>query len=165
MPDVVGPACPPALMSWAARADIGHMSTPTPHEPVTVVRALARRGSTVLMVRRAASDSLGGCWELPGGKVDAGDDHPVQALAREIREECGLHLCGTPRLIATTPRVSPRGTRLRELTFLADVTEGTERLSVEHDAVRWHPVDTPLPNRHTDAAADAIAALRERRVA
>ncbi len=117
------------------------------------------------MLRRAAGDSLGGWWELPGGKVDAADDHPVEALAREIREECGLRLCGTPRLIATTPRVTPRGRSLRELTFLAEVAEGTERLSVEHDAVRWHPVDRPLPDRHTDAAADGIAALRSRFVA
>lgn len=148
------------------------MSEPftSPREPaprsaqrVTVVRAVARRGSSVLMLRRAASDSLGGCWELPGGKVDVLDDrteHPLEALAREFEEECGLRLRGTPRLIATTPRVSPRGKLVQELTYLAEVADGRERLSAEHDAVRWHPVDEPVSGPLTPAAADGLAALR-----
>jgi 8-oxo-dGTP diphosphatase len=115
------------------------------------------------MLRRARQDSLGGCWELPGGKVDSGRDgseHPVRALAREVQEECGLTLCGTPRLIAATPRISPTGRPLRELTFLADVADGTERLSDEHDRACWHPLHEPAPGELTEAAADGLAALR-----
>lgn len=134
-----------------------------PHQPVTVVRAIALRGARVLMVRRAERDSLGGCWELPGGKVDitgGRSEQPLEALAREITEECGLRLCGTPRLVASTPRVSPSGKRLRELTYLAQVADGAERLSQEHDRACWHPVHAPAPGRLTDAAAESIAALR-----
>ena len=80
-----------------------------------VVRALARRGDRVLMLRRARGDSFGGCWETPGGKVDvhAGVcERPLDALAREFREESGLELLGTPELIATARRVSPKGKRV-----------------------------------------------------
>jgi 8-oxo-dGTP pyrophosphatase MutT (NUDIX family) len=115
------------------------------------------------MLRRVAGDSLGGCWELPGGKVDVlpgRAEHPLEALAREFEEECGLRLRGTPRLIASRPRVSPRGTLLEELTYLAEVAEGTEQLSSEHDAARWHPLHDPAPLRLTEAAAEGLAALR-----
>jgi 8-oxo-dGTP diphosphatase len=133
------------------------------HPPITVVRALARRGHSVLMLRRAGGDSLGGCWELPGGKVDERDhgaEHPLEALARELHEECGLHLRGTPQLIATTPRVSPSGRLMRELTYVADVADGTERLSDEHDQACWQPLQAPAPGRLTEAAHDGLRALR-----
>jgi hypothetical protein len=54
-------------------------------------------------------------------------------LAREFEEERGLELRGTPRLIASTPRVSPNGRLVQELTYLAEVADGAERLSHEHD--------------------------------
>ena len=132
---------------------------------VTVVRALAHRGDRVLMLRRAYGDSLGGCWELPGGKVDyTGDRHeePLEALAREFQEECGLELQGTPQLLATAPRVSPSGKLVQELTYVTEAAEGIERLSSEHDAARWQPLNEPAPSNLTEAAAAGLAALRAR---
>lgn len=120
------------------------------------------------MIRRAPGDSLAGCWELPGGKVDAlgpGAEDPLDALAREFEEECGLKLSGTPRLITRTPRLSPTGKRFSELTYVAEVAEGSECLSDEHDEARWHPLDEPVPGRLTEAAADGLAALRRRAAA
>jgi 8-oxo-dGTP pyrophosphatase MutT (NUDIX family) len=137
-------------------------------QPVTVVRALAHRGASVLMLRRAGGDSLGGCWELPGGKLDELIDraeYPLEALAREFEEECGLRLLGTPRLIASAPRVSPKGKLVRELTYLVEVADGAERLSHEHDAACWHPLHEPAPGRLTEAAASGLAALRARAAA
>ena len=115
------------------------------------------------MLRRAAGDSLGGCWELPGGKVDALADRweePLEALAREVREECGLTLRGTPHLIASAPRVSPSGRLVRELTYVAELADGPEQLSHEHDGACWHRVHEPAPGQLTEAAADGLAALR-----
>ncbi|MGO9752749.1 MAG: NUDIX hydrolase [Solirubrobacteraceae bacterium] len=131
--------------------------------PVTVVRALARRGASVLMLRRAVGDSLGGCWELPGGKVDELADRwevPLEALARELEEECGLKFRGTPQLIASAPRVSPKGKLVRELTFVGEIADGREQLSHEHDQVCWHRLHEPAPGQLTEAAADGLAALR-----
>jgi len=128
----------------------------------TVVRALARRGDCVLMLRRARGDSFGGRWETPGGKVDvhAGVcERPLDALAREFREETGLELLGTPELIATARRVSPKGKRVFELTFLAEVSAGEPTLSAEHDAASFTATDD-APGELTDAGSDALAALR-----
>ena len=43
----------------------------------------------VLITKRAHSDTHGGCWEFPGGKLEAGET-PDLALMRELREELGI---------------------------------------------------------------------------
>jgi 8-oxo-dGTP diphosphatase len=55
-----------------------------------VVAALIRDPASgrVLMSRRRPDQSLPGCWEFPGGKVEPGEA-PVAALVREIEEELG----------------------------------------------------------------------------
>jgi 8-oxo-dGTP diphosphatase len=127
----------------------------------TVVRAVARRGDRVLLLRRAADDALGGCWELPGGKADrlpgGGYESPVLALRREVHEESGLELSGL-ELLGQAQRVSPRGRPFHELTFLGSA-DAEPRLSSEHDAVCWHRPGAPLPGPLTEAAADALGRL------
>ncbi|MBS4727081.1 NUDIX domain-containing protein [Mycobacterium sp. SM1] len=46
-------------------------------------------GSTVLVAQRVRPPELAGRWELPGGKVGAGETEHA-ALARELAEELGL---------------------------------------------------------------------------
>jgi 8-oxo-dGTP pyrophosphatase MutT (NUDIX family) len=53
----------------------------------TAVRAVIQRGHELLMVYSANV----GDYKFPGGGVDAGESHG-QALARELREECGAEL-------------------------------------------------------------------------
>lgn len=43
----------------------------------------------VLVARRRAGDTLGGFWELPGGRIESGEDSLVAAM-RELREETGV---------------------------------------------------------------------------
>jgi mutator protein MutT len=43
----------------------------------------------LLVTRRAPNQRQGGDWELPGGKVEPGEDDAT-ALARELEEELGL---------------------------------------------------------------------------
>lgn len=42
----------------------------------------------VLLTRRKPEQPMGGYWELPGGKLEAGEA-PVAALVRELAEEIG----------------------------------------------------------------------------
>jgi 8-oxo-dGTP pyrophosphatase MutT (NUDIX family) len=134
-----------------------------PAESVTVVRILARRGDQVLMLRRAAGDSLGGCLEFPGGKIDRSDDgrleEPVVALRRELREEAGMEFAGRPRLVARARRVSPKGKRVSELLYEAELADGDVRLSHEHDECVWHQLGGPVPGEVTDSVPDGLAVL------
>ena len=57
-----------------------------------VVRAAIMDGDRVLLMQRAKNDTYRpGAWELPGGKVDPGEDDET-ALLREVGEETGLSL-------------------------------------------------------------------------
>jgi len=53
------------------------------------VGALLLRGHEVLLGRRSAHKSYPGCWDVPGGHVEAGET-VEQALARELGEELGV---------------------------------------------------------------------------
>ncbi|KAL7815627.1 NUDIX hydrolase domain-like protein [Trichoderma gracile] len=44
----------------------------------------------VLLVQRAAHDSMPNLWETPGGAVDEGDASVLAGCAREVLEEVGL---------------------------------------------------------------------------
>jgi 8-oxo-dGTP pyrophosphatase MutT (NUDIX family) len=124
-------------------------TTPT---DVTVVRALVESGGRVLLIRRAAWDSMPGLWELPGGKVD-GDEPAVDALVRELDEETGLMLADA-RGLSMREMISPRGRSVREFVYVVSAV-GSVTLSVEHDAFIW--VDAPDELELTDAAATAFS--------
>lgn len=60
-----------------------------PHHEV-VVAAIHDTGK-YLIGKRPSEGFLGGLWEFPGGKVQAGETHQ-QALIRECREELGIEI-------------------------------------------------------------------------
>ena len=56
---------------------------------ILVAAAVVREGGRILLTRRMQDAHLGGYWEFPGGKVEAGES-PEDALVRECREECAI---------------------------------------------------------------------------
>ncbi|HEY6941822.1 Nudix family hydrolase [Dokdonella sp.] len=68
-----------------------------------VAGVLRDAGGRVLLARRPAGKHLAGLWEFPGGKCDAGEA-PVDALARELREEIGVVVESARPLIAVPHR-------------------------------------------------------------
>ena len=58
---------------------------------VEVSAALIFRAGKLLITQRHAKSHLGGLWEFPGGKREAGETFE-QCLAREIREELGVEI-------------------------------------------------------------------------
>lgn len=60
-----------------------------PHKEIVV--AAIRKNGRYLLGKRPENGLLGGLWEFPGGKVEAGEDHTA-ALVREVREELGIDI-------------------------------------------------------------------------
>jgi 8-oxo-dGTP pyrophosphatase MutT (NUDIX family) len=128
-------------------------------EPVDLVvaRAVVARGRRVLLLRRAAWDTYPSAWELPGGKVDAGE--PVEAaVARELFEETGLVAQSDPAAGFQCVVTSPSGRRVAER-FFAVRAAGEPRLSAEHDDYLWHDLAAPAPTPLTPATARQLRAL------
>ncbi|MGY2702126.1 (deoxy)nucleoside triphosphate pyrophosphohydrolase [Nocardioides sp. HB32] len=98
---------------------------------VVVVGAAIVRDGRVLAARRSAPPALAGRWELPGGKVEAGET-PEAALVREIAEELGC----TIAVRAWLPGAVAIGERHLLRVAVADLVAG-EPHPHEHDEVRW----------------------------
>ncbi len=60
-----------------------------PEERLLVVGGALIEGGRVLLTQRQPGQSLAGCWEFPGGKVEPGET-PEEALEREFQEELGV---------------------------------------------------------------------------
>jgi 8-oxo-dGTP diphosphatase len=96
-----------------------------------VVGAALIDGGRVLAARRTSPAAAAGRWELPGGKVEPGED-PGAGLVREVGEELG---CVVEVLGWLTPTV-PIDDAL-ELRVAACLLLEGDPVPHEHDAIRW----------------------------
>ena len=74
-----------------SRPKVPAPAAPPAPRVIEVSAALIFRDGKLLITRRRAGDHLGGLWEFPGGKREAGETFE-QCLAREIREELGAEI-------------------------------------------------------------------------
>jgi 8-oxo-dGTP diphosphatase len=89
----------------------------------------------LLVAQRDRPPELAGLWELPGGKVAAGESDDA-ALARELHEELGVEVTVGDRLgldVALNPSTALRA-------YLVTQTGGTLHPN-DHRALRWVAVD------------------------
>jgi A/G-specific adenine glycosylase len=102
-----------------------------------VVAAVIMQGNTVLIDKRSSGGLLGGLWEFPGGKVEAGETMP-EALSRELTEEMGV------KIEVGEPLVSYKHAythfKVTVHTFKAAITEGDPR-PLESEQVKWVLID------------------------
>jgi 8-oxo-dGTP diphosphatase len=120
------------------------MCPPVPARALVVGAAIVddlARPTRLLSARRTEPAVLAGGWELPGGKVEPGED-ALAALHREVREELGITVRVGVQVPGPLPGATwPLGDRYEMLVWLAEVIEGDPSPLEDHDELRWLEVD------------------------
>lgn len=125
-----------------------------PTDTVVVVGVAVVAHGRVLAARRTHPAEAAGRWELPGGKVEPGEQL-VAALHREIVEELGVSIRLGAKVPGPVAGGWPLGERYLMHVWLAEVVTDEPRPIEDHDAVRllprqelyavpWLPADLPV---------------------
>jgi 8-oxo-dGTP diphosphatase len=108
-----------------------------PHKPYSLsVKVIIhdKKGRCLLLKRSMSSKGNPGKWDLPGGKVDAGENLE-EGLLREVKEEGGLTI-SLQSVLGAAESESPTK-RVAYLIFKGRLISGKVRLSDEHDDFVW----------------------------
>jgi 8-oxo-dGTP diphosphatase len=132
------PASQPRLRLVVGAAVVDDLDTPT----------------TLLAARRTEPATLAGGWELPGGKVEPGEE-PEAALHRELAEEPGVRVQLGPEVTAPDGEGWPLPPAHRMRVWLVRIVAGEPLPLEDHDVLRvlgpgewldvdWLPADVPV---------------------
>ena len=127
------------------------------------------RPTTLLAARRTEPPRLAGGWELPGGKVEPGED-ALDALHRELAEELGVRVEVGEELPGPEGPGWPLPPAHRMRVWLVRVTEGVPAPIEDHDELRvlgpgewldvaWLPADVPIVTALAARAAGGSRAV------
>lgn len=119
---------------------------------------------TLLAARRTEPATLAGGWELPGGKVEPGEE-PEAALHRELAEELGITVQLGPEVTAPDGADWPVSPAHRMRVWLVRIVAGDPVPLEDHDALRvlgpgewldveWLPADVPVVRALSERAAE-----------
>lgn len=129
-------------------------------QPVIVAAAVIVEGGRVLLSQRKPGQHLAGAWELPGGKVEPGED-PRDALARELTEELGI-TCSVGAPVEVTYHRYPEKAVLLLFFEARRVTGSAEPSAVDVAAVRWAAAGELRDEDFPPADVPVLARVRER---
>jgi 8-oxo-dGTP diphosphatase len=106
-------------------------SLPQGGELIRVLAGVITNGERYLVCLRPAYKRHGGCWEFPGGKLEAGETL-LQAAQRELMEELGVRVLSVGQVLFSSQDPGSR--------FLVEFVEVQIRgvpEPREHDEIRW----------------------------
>jgi 8-oxo-dGTP diphosphatase len=122
-----------------------------------VAAAVIDAAGRVLIAQRPEGTHLAGGWEFPGGKLEPGEDR-LKGLARELREELGISIIGTPRPLIRVRHAYPSREILIDM-WVVKRYHG-EPQGLEEQALRWCTHDELATVELLPADQPIVAALR-----
>jgi len=157
-----GPSSPKPLFRCKVLKPPRHLAFPeervVTHPPIDVVAGVIRReDGRLLITQRLADDTLGGYWEFPGGKVDAGEELKA-ALQRELREELGVKAEIGAEIHRIVHAYPDRDVRL--YFFDARIVSG-EPQKIEVADLRWVTLDELMDYQFPEADLPLLRQLRD----
>jgi 8-oxo-dGTP diphosphatase len=113
------------------------------HYELTAAIALWR-GPELLLMKREAGAFGGGGWFLPGGHVEA-HERPVDAAARELREETGIAIVREALSLADVMTYERETGTAHCLVYNATCPGNTEvAMNEEHVVFRWYTAEAAV---------------------
>lgn len=115
-----------------------------------VTAAIFKKGTEVLLMRRAQGQNAAGGWEYPGGKIEPGETGE-QCLKRELYEELGIE-AEIGEFLAESSFATPTKT-IHLYAYWVNQYQGEFQLTV-HDRMEWVDIHSLL--EHDQLPADYI---------
>ncbi len=105
-------------------------------QKIVVTGFIINEKKTLILKRSNKETFLPGYWELPGGKLNFGED-PSSGLIREYQEEAGLHIT-VDKPFRTFSYLSRDGNRHTvEIVYMCSVEMGDVVMSEAHTEYAW----------------------------
>jgi 8-oxo-dGTP diphosphatase len=126
---------------------------------VVAAGVIIERGR-VLLAQRKPGSHLEGAWELPGGKVEDGED-PRATVRRELAEELGIDVRVGEILEVTFHRYEEANKSVLLLFFLATRLPGSpEPRAIDVAAFEWADATGLAPERFPAADVAVLVKVR-----
>ncbi|MFT4307785.1 MAG: NUDIX hydrolase [Candidatus Woesearchaeota archaeon] len=118
------------------------------------VKAFVVKDERLLIIKRRSNDPhKPGVWDLPGGRLEPGED-PYKGLLRETKEEAGIEV--EIRTVMNVHHfVRDDGQAITMLIFLCTANSEEVLLSEEHTDYEWIPIETCTDTLDTHFHEDA----------
>lgn len=129
-----------------------------------VVGALIREGRVLLVHRRPEKHAYPDLWELPGGMIEVGESE-LEALARELHEELGVHIATAAVTHLSRLTAGPVEEPALLSAWLVPDWQGTPAnlAPEEHDDIGWFSLEDLPPPPHVIVRTALVGALQSHR--
>jgi 8-oxo-dGTP diphosphatase len=157
------PRCGAELAHSARRVDCAACGFSMYANPAPTACALLVDDQGRILLGRRAHEPYEGRWDIPGGFLEE-DEHPLDCLRRELREETGLEVEPGEFLGAWMDRYGPgEDERVTlNLYWMARITGGEAKAADDVSELRWfEPDELPGPEELAfSTVVDVLVAFR-----
>ncbi len=114
---------------------------------IAVKSFIINKDKDLLLIKRRTNDvHAAGVWEIPGGRLNLGED-PLEGLKRETKEETGLEI-EILNIINVNHFMRQDGQKITMLIFLCKPLSDLVTLSEEHTDFIWANLDKAKEKLH-----------------